>query len=144
MNDIALKPLVTGDFTGTMMVSTGPLSFFGDVDVLTGKIVSGTSDLRGQSMAGIVLCLPFTHGSAGAWRVLQQLRTHGTAPDGIVVNDLPDPTLIQGAILANIPVVRPLHQSDFSQLISGEVIHVTGAVARINTGHGLESTILIR
>ncbi|SDV50727.1 aconitase X swivel domain-containing protein [Chitinasiproducens palmae] len=119
MITLAVKTLVAGAFDGTSMVSTRPLSFFGDVEVQTGAIVTESSDLRGRRVSGRVLCLPFTHGSAGAWRVLQQLRTHGTAPLGIVVRDLPDPSVIQGAILAELPVLRLLVAADYDRLQEG-------------------------
>ena len=119
MRRMPVKHLVAGDFAGRALVSAHPLSFFGDIDVRSGRVVTHVSDLLGRSVAGWVLCLPFTHGSAGAWRVLQQLRTHGTAPLALVVRDLPDPSVVQGAILAELPTVRLLDPDDFAHLADG-------------------------
>jgi predicted aconitase with swiveling domain len=117
MKEIQIKPLVAGDFSGNMLVAAKSISFFGDIDGKTGTVVSVSSDLYGRSITGAVLCLPFTSGSSGAWHVLRSLRRHGTAPVAIILNEVPDPTLIQGAIMAKIPVVRPLYPSDFSCLV---------------------------
>ena len=60
--------------------------------------------VRGRSLAGVVLVMPYTRGSAGAWRFLHQLFRHGNAPAAIVSGTLPDPSVVQGAILSGIPV----------------------------------------
>jgi hypothetical protein len=49
--------------------------------------------------------MPYTRGSAGAWRFLYQLFKHDNHPVAIVCNAVPDPSVVQGAILAGIPVV---------------------------------------
>ena len=55
-------------------------------------------------MRGTVLIFPYTRGSAGAWRFLHQLHKHGNAPVALVTASVPDPSVVQGAILSGIPV----------------------------------------
>ncbi len=127
MRRMPVKHLVAGEFAGRALVSAHPLSFFGDIDVRSGTVVTQASDLLGRSISDLVLCLPFTHGSAGAWRVLQQLRTHGTAPLALVVRDLPDPSVVQGAILIDLPTIRLLDPADFALLTDGAHVGVDKA-----------------
>ena len=56
-------------------------------------------------MSGTVLIVPETVGSAGPWRFLYQLYMHKTTPAAIIAQVLPDSSLVQGAILAGIPIV---------------------------------------
>ncbi len=103
--EIKVRCIVQGLSHGPALVSRQPISFLGDLDISTGKIVNRTNSLHGQSVAGTVLVMPYSSGSAGAWRFLYQLCVHDTGPVAIVQNALPDPSLVQGAILAGIPVV---------------------------------------
>ena len=51
-----------------------------------------------------MLIFPYTRGSAGAWRFLYQLYKHKNAPVAIITQAVPDPSVVQGAILAGIPI----------------------------------------
>ena len=99
------RGIVRGVARGPALVSPEAISFLGDVDIRSGKIVNDRHPLVGVSLAGRVLVLPHSVGSAGAWRFLYQLFVHGTHPVAIVQNRLPDSSLVQGAILAHIPIV---------------------------------------
>jgi predicted aconitase with swiveling domain len=83
-----------------------------NVDIRSGRIVGDLPSVRNASLRGTVLIMPYTRGSAGAWRFLYQLLKHGNHPVAIVSAALPDPSVVQGAILAGIPIVcepsRPL------------------------------------
>ena len=81
------------------------MSFLGDIDIRTGRIVGDLPSVRNASVRGTVLIMPYTRGSAGAWRFLYQLFKHGNHPAAIVSAALPDPSVVQGAILAGIPIV---------------------------------------
>ena len=103
MTDIRARGIVDGEAVGPMMV-TPALSFLGDVDIRSGCIVGDLPQVKGLSVKGQVLVMPYTRGSAGAWRFLYQLSKMNTQPLAIVTDDLPDPSVVQGAILAGIPV----------------------------------------
>ncbi len=102
---VAGRGIVRGIARGAVLISARPFSFLGDVDIRTGQVIGGLSDLAGRNVAGRVLVVPATRGSAGAWRFLHQLRQHGTHPVAIVTDELPDPSVVQGAILSGIPIV---------------------------------------
>jgi predicted aconitase with swiveling domain len=120
------RGIVGGVASGIALVSPEAISFLGDLDIRTGRVVNSTLALCGQSVAGRVLVLPFSVGSAGAWRFLYQLSVHGTNPSAIVARALPDSSLVQGAILAKVPLVCELHPTDFTALRTGDELTVDG------------------
>ena len=103
--EFPVRGIVRGVARGPALVSSEAISFLGDIDIRSGKVVNDRHPLVGVSLAGRVLVLPHSIGSAGAWRFLYQLYVHSTHPVAIVQNKLPDSSLVQGAILSNIPIV---------------------------------------
>jgi predicted aconitase with swiveling domain len=103
--EIAARGIVDGTATGPALIGDEAISFLGDVDIGSGRIVGDLPSLRNASVRGTVLIFPFTRGSAGAWRFLYQLYKHGNHPVAIVTDAVPDPSVVQGAILANIPIL---------------------------------------
>ena len=110
--EIKARGIVDGSAAGPALIGDEAISFLGDVDINTGQVVGDLPSLRNTSVRGTVLIFPFTRGSAGAWRFLYQLFKHGNHPVAIVTDALPDPSVVQGAILAAIPIAcapeRPL------------------------------------
>jgi uncharacterized protein len=128
---IPARGIVPGEAVGPALVSPTAFSFLGDVDIRSGDVVNTESPIRGQSVAGKVLVVPDTVGSAGSWRFLYQLFVHHTHPVAIVSQRLPDSSLVQGAILADIPVVC---EPDVDMLVvigNGDVVHVDGTLGRL-------------
>ena len=101
--EIAARGIVAGKAAGPALVSAEAVSFLGDVDIRSGRIVGDLPSVRNASLRGTVLVMPYTRGSAGAWRFLYQLFKHGNHPVAIVTTGVPDPSVVQGAILAGIP-----------------------------------------
>lgn len=127
------RGIVKGRATGPAMVSATALSFLGDVDIRSGQVVGQANDLLGRSVTGNVLLLPATRGSAGAWRFLYQLKVHGTHPVAIVIKELPDASVVQGAFLAEVPIIV-IPKGDFWENTSDQdlltVDGTTGTVER--------------
>jgi predicted aconitase with swiveling domain len=120
------RVIVKGRARGPALIAREPISFLGDVDIRTGKIVGALPSVRGQSLAGRVLVFPASMGSAGAWRFLYQLYRHQTHPVALVCRELPDPSVVQGAILAQIPIVCAPEEDLLSTLADGVPLEVDG------------------
>ena len=103
VREIRARGIVRGTASGPALVSSEAISFLGDLDIRTGSVVNKRHPLVGVSLKGTVLVMPYTRGSAGAWRFLYQLFKHGNHPVAIVTTGVPDPSVVQGAILAGIP-----------------------------------------
>ncbi|MGQ9767865.1 MAG: aconitase X swivel domain-containing protein [Anaerolineae bacterium] len=121
-------PLVAGEATGELLVSSEPLSLWGGYDYATGEIIDRRHPLSGQVAAGRVLALPFTRGSSTPTAVLLEAVRAGTAPAAILVAGI-DPFLALGSIVADemyrqpIPVIA-LSSADFAALRTGERVHI--------------------
>jgi predicted aconitase with swiveling domain len=126
---IAARGIVDGSAKGPALVGAEPISFLGDVDIRTGRVVGDLPSLRNASVKGTVLIFPYTRGSAGAWRFLYQLFKHKNAPVAIITQTVPDPSVVQGAILAGIPIAcEP--ESDLATLVQN------GAAVSLNVKDG--------
>ena len=102
---IAGRGIVAGKAQGPALVAAEPVSFLGDVDIRSGRIVGDLPSARNANVRGTVLVFPYTSGSAGAWRFLYQLYKHANHPVALITQQVPDPSVVQGAILAGIPIV---------------------------------------
>jgi phosphomecalonate degydratase small subunit len=125
------RGIVRGAATAVALVSPEPISFLGDLDIRSGQVVNSTLALHGQSVAGRVLVIPFSVGSAGAWRFLYQMFVHNTNPTAIVARTLPDSSLVQGAILAKVPLVCQLEPAEFTAIRTGDELTVDGTTGLV-------------
>lgn len=125
------RALVKGQARGPALVSMSALSFLGDIDIRTGVVVEESSDIRGRCIAGRVLVIPQSRGSAGAWRFLYQLRQHDTHPAALITETLPDPSVVQGAIMCRIPVVAHIAEALRAADVEGRVLSVSGPRVRL-------------
>jgi predicted aconitase with swiveling domain len=114
------RRIVEGHCRAKALVSTKPISFLGDVDLATGKIVEKRHDLYGEYVKDRVLCFPHGHGSTVGSYVLYSLAKTGLAPKAII-NRKADPVIVMGAVIANIPMID---QIDISMIRSGDVVEV--------------------
>ena len=111
--------LVAGEAgTGTALVLSAPISFWGGVDPKTGTIVDVRHPEHGETIAGRVLFLPATIGSSSASAVLMELVHNGHAPTALVLHE-PDAILLLGLIVAKemgwkTPVAVKLDRSRFA------------------------------
>ena len=133
---IGARGLVEGRASGPALVAREPVSFLGDVDIRTGEIVGELPSVKGRRMGGCVLVFPGSMGSAGAWRFLYQQFVHGTHPVALVAVRLPDPSVVQGAMMAGIPVVCEPAEEIMNSIDDGEILTVDGAAGTIAVGGG--------
>lgn len=123
--EIAARGIVDGRASGPALVSAEAVSFLGDVDIKSGRVVGDLPSVRNATLRGTVLVMPYTRGSAGAWRFLYQLWKHGNAPVALVCGTLPDPSVVQGAILAGIPIVCEPEEPLAGRIANGQHVEVT-------------------
>jgi len=114
------RGIVEGFCKAEALVSTKPISFLGDVDPATGKIVEKRHDLYGESVKDRVLCFPHGHGSTVGSYVLYSLAKKGLAPKAII-NHKADPVIVVGAVIANIPMID---QIDIGRIRTGDLVEV--------------------
>ncbi len=127
------RGVVKGLARGRALVSRKALSFLGDLDIRSGRVVGHSSDLLGEIVSGRVLVLPETRGSAGAWRFIYQLKSHDTHPVALILREMPDPSVTQGAILAGIPIVVARQDQGFWEAVRpDDLLAIDGGKGRIS------------
>ena len=124
------RGIVKGRQRGAVLVSRTPISFLGDLDIRTGQVTGTASDLTGRSIAGRVLVVPATRGSAGAWRFIYQLKQHNTHPLAIITDELPDPSVVQGASSISQSSLAPKRSSGGSNTRTATMIQSRISIPR--------------
>ncbi|MEM3617635.1 MAG: DUF126 domain-containing protein [Candidatus Bathyarchaeia archaeon] len=114
------RGIVEGYCKAEALVSAKPISFLGDVDPETGKIIGKRHDLYGESVRDKVLCFPHGHGSTVGSYMLYSLAKKGLAPKAII-NQKADPVIVVGAVIANIPMVDKI---DISKIKRGDLVEI--------------------
>lgn len=88
-----------GSAEGPLLVLGKPLSFWGGIDPLTGKICDPRHPRHGDSVADRILVMERTIGSSSSSAIMLELLRGGVAPAGIVIAR-PDAILVLGILVA--------------------------------------------
>jgi len=120
---VKARVISRGFASGKAVVSRKRISFLGDVDPSTGKIVAKDSDITGLNIAGKVLIFPGGRGSTVGSYVLYKMKKIGTAPIAIV-NLETEPSIAVGAIVAEIPLVDKPEINVVEFIKTGEIVEV--------------------
>ena len=126
--------IMPGDGRGIVLATAQPISFWGCVNPMTGRISDKRHELYGKSITGKVLAFPFGKGSStGSLMILELLRLD-LAPAGIV-NIRTEPLLATGPIVGKhfygktFPIVN-VAGSDFDRFETGQVAQIVSAPQR--------------
>lgn len=104
---IQARGISAGIASGSLLVSSEPISFLSGVDPDSGIVIESGHPLEGQSIAGTVLAFPYGKGSTVGSYVIYALKRNNVAPCGII-NTEAEPIIAVGAIISEIPMVdRP-------------------------------------
>lgn len=120
--------LSEGAVSGRALVLDEPLSFWGGFDPRSGRVVDRHHPQRGLELAGSILVLPRTRGSAGTPGGLAEAIRLGTAPAGILLATA-DVNLAVGSLVAaelyakHCPVVA-LQTADYLRVQNDDVIEI--------------------
>lgn len=107
------------------LVLSEPLSFWGGIDVDTGRIIDRSHPDLGKVVTGMVLVMPGGRGSSSSSSVLAESIRRGTGPAGIVLA-IPDPILTVGALVAQslYGVEMPVVVCSIEGLATGDRLRV--------------------
>ncbi len=122
---IQCKGILPGKARGRALVMRDPISFQGEIDE-EGIIVVRGHPHAGESVAGKVLIYPEAKGSSGGCMMLRLLAKRGKKPAAIVNTRNLDPNLVEGAILADIPMLCFPKEDLYEILSSGDLVEVDG------------------
>lgn len=122
---IKSRVIVKGKACGPALVSHETISFLGDLEIQTGKVVGELPSVKNQSISGKILLMPGSRGSAGSWRFLYQMYKHKTHPLALLSKNLPDPSVVQGAILSGIPILCDFEKDIMEIVKNNDLIEIT-------------------
>jgi len=120
-----IKPIVEGNVEGEIVLSRTPISFLGDVDPNTGLIIADDSDVKGIKITDKILIIPRGRGSTVGSYILYALRKRGLAPKAIIMVH-PDPVIIAGCVIADIPLALGLSLNYFNIIKTGDYGYLDG------------------
>ena len=123
---IVCRKVVKGKARGRALLLKCAFSFLGDVDLDSGEIIARGHEAQGELIAGRILFYPEAKGSSGGCAVLATLVRKGRGPAAIVNVAQADYNLVEGAILAGIPLVSELKSDPFQVLNDGDEVEVDG------------------
>jgi predicted aconitase with swiveling domain len=125
---ISGEPLVAGETSGALLLSSEPLSFWGGYDQNTGEIIDRRHPLSGQVAAGKVLALPYSRGSSTTTAVLLESVRQASAPAAILTTGVDSFFSLASLVAAEMygkgfPVIK-LDRVTFEGLQSGDCLTV--------------------
>jgi predicted aconitase with swiveling domain len=121
--EIVGRGIVKGTATGEALVADATLSFWGEVDAVTGKVIAVGHPLEGQSLAGRVLVIRSTKGSSGTPMMLRLAALEGNAPAALVNVEV-DGLAALGCIVNGIPMITDLERDPFEAIRTGDRVEV--------------------
>ena len=136
--EIKARGVVKGRAQGEALVADATLSFWGEVDAVTGRVISVGHRLQGECLAGRVLVIRSTKGSSGTPMMLRLAWLEGKAPAALVNVEV-DGLAALGCIVNGIPMVTDLEIDPFEVIATGDEVTVDAdlGVIRVvqNPGH---------
>lgn len=117
------RAAVRGNVEGEALVSRTPISFMAGFNTEKGIFIEPGHELEGRSIAGRILVYPYGKGSSGDFARLWRCSKHNVAPVGII-NHRAEPIHVQGAIIADIPLVYGLTMDELSSIKTGDYVRI--------------------
>ena len=94
------RTMIDGSAAAPASVLTAPLSLWGGLDPITGRITDGHHPQHGDAIGGTIVVMTSGRGSSSASSVLAEAIRLGTAPTAFVLTE-PDEILVLGAVIGH-------------------------------------------
>ena len=128
------KAVVRGKVEGKALVSRTPFSFMLGVNTDDGVIIEEGHEHEGESISGKVFVYPYGKGSSGDCIRLWRCVKNNVAPIAII-SAKADCVHVQGAIIADIPMVCDLDRDPIEMIETGDHVKVDGGNVTVETGN---------
>ena len=117
------RGIVKGQAEGEALVADATLSFWGEVDAVTGRVIGMGHPLEGESLRGRVLIIRSTKGSSATPLTLDLAKLEGNAPVAFINVEI-DSLAVLGCIVNSIPMMTDLEQNPFICIRTGDRVLV--------------------
>ena len=121
--EIKCRGLVKGKAQGEALVARTTLSFWGEVDPVSGRVIASGHPLEGHMLRGKVLVIESTKGSSATPLVIGLAHREGNAPVAFVNTNV-DCLAVLGCVVNQIPMVAELERDPFEIIQSGDQVEV--------------------
>ncbi|HEV8309984.1 MAG TPA: DUF126 domain-containing protein [Methylomirabilota bacterium] len=121
------------DVAGELVLSRDTFSIRYDMDRETGVVSRPGHALEGRSLAGKIVYFPAVQGGVAAGWAFLALARRGVAPAGLLFGRT-NPVMVQGLVLAGIPVMHRVAPDPFTVLATGDRVRMSpgrGVVERL-------------
>ena len=112
------------DVEGEIILSRDTFSIRYDMDRETGVISRKGHALEGQSLKGKIVYFPAVQGGVAAGWAFLALAHRGVAPAGVLFGRT-NPVMVQGLVLAGIPVMHRLSPDPFTVFETGDRVRMS-------------------
>jgi predicted aconitase with swiveling domain len=126
----AAPPGFGGDVEAELLLSTDTFSIRYDMDRETGVISRRGHALEGETLAGRIVYFPAVQGGVAAGWAFLDLAARGLAPAGVLFGRT-NPVMVQGLVLAGIPVLHRLAPDPLTHLRSGDRVRMRPGRGRV-------------
>jgi predicted aconitase with swiveling domain len=123
--EIKCKSILPGKAVGEALVLYEPIGFQGEIDE-EGYIVVSGHPCAGENVSNKILIYPEAKGSSGGCMMLRLLAKRGRKPAAIVNTRQLDPNLVEGAILAEVPMLCYPEEDLYKIISTGDRVEVDG------------------
>jgi len=120
---IKCRGVVKGQAEGEALVAPTTLSFWGEVDPISGRVIASGHPLEGKLLRGKVLVIESTKGSSATPLVIGLAHGEGNAPVAFVNMNV-DALAVLGCVVNDIPMVTELERDPFEIIETGDHVHV--------------------
>jgi hypothetical protein len=124
--EIKFKGILPGRASGEALVLKDPIGFQGEIDE-QGNIAVAGHPYAGVNVSGKIMIFPEAKGSSGGCMMLRLLAKRGRKPAAIVNTRNLDPNLVEGAILADVPMLCYPEEDPYALISTGDRVEVDGA-----------------
>jgi len=130
--EIKGRGVVKGRAEGEALVADATLSFWGEVDPVTGRVIAVGHPLEGESLRGRVLIIRSTKGSSATPMILNLAKLEGNAPAAFVNVEV-DSLAALGCIVNEIPMITDLERDPFETIETGDhvIVDADAGVLRV-------------
>jgi uncharacterized protein len=108
---------------GSALVSGDAFSPRYDLDRATGIVSRRDHQLFGRSVAGTILVIPAAKGGVAAGWAFYDLARRNIAPLAFICRET-NPVMVQGAVLAGIPIMHRLEPDPVASIRSGDSLKI--------------------
>jgi len=108
----------SGEIRGKVLITRSKISFLGDIDLDTGKVVGTDLDIKGEIISSKILIFQEGRGSTAGSNVIYGLSRRGLAPK-LIATRRAELITISGAIFGGVPMISNIDEKIFDFLDNG-------------------------